>query len=354
MPSFPEIMAAQPSVFQNTTLTTLASSAGALSQAWSLYQSVSTMRGTWSGAGQTAQTGQATNLMGSGQQVITSLAQTQTTINAGAQQLQAAKTRLTALVAAAKAEGFVVLPTGQVILGPAQIAAIHAHPGLAAKFQVRMTMYNSQIQAVVFQSTAADIASGLSLAKTGVDLINAIFNKGGGAPPAAATPTMPDVNLPATSIPGATMPSNALAGLGAGAVGDSGTGLAGIGELGGAGLGLGGAGAGLGLGGLGGGVGGTGLGGAGGPGLNPGLGGPGGVAGLGAGMTAAGAAGAAGGAAGGRGASGTSSMVGYGGAGAGAAAGGSDERESRGWLLEEDADPWRADEVPDTDGGVLS
>jgi hypothetical protein len=104
-----------------------------------------------------------------------------------------------------------------------------------------MTMYNSQIQAVVFQSTAADIASGLSLAKTGVDLINAIFNKGGGAPPAAATPTMPDVNLPATSIPGATMPSNALAALGAGAVGDGGTGLAGIGELGGAGLGLGGA-----------------------------------------------------------------------------------------------------------------
>ena len=90
MPSFPEIMAAQPSVFQNTTLTTLASSAGALSQAWSLYQSVSTMRGTWSGAGQTAQTGQATSLMGSGQQVITSLAQTQTTIGAGAMQLQAA------------------------------------------------------------------------------------------------------------------------------------------------------------------------------------------------------------------------------------------------------------------------
>src|SRR5690242_15816472 len=180
-------MYSQPSVYQSTTMATLLSSAKTLASGWSLYQSVSNLKQSWGGSTQLTQAGQATSLASSGQQVLTSLTQTQTQINSAATQVQAAKTKLTAICAAAKAEGFVVLPTGQVILGPAQLSTISVHPGMAAYYKARAAVYNGQIQAVVATTTATDVQNGLALAKTGVDILNAIMNRNAAAAAPAAT-----------------------------------------------------------------------------------------------------------------------------------------------------------------------
>jgi hypothetical protein len=341
--TFPEIMMAQPSVLQGTTATTLMSSAKTLASGWALYQSVSNLKGSWGGATQGTQAGQAAGLASSGSQVLTSLTQTQTQIHSGAQQVQAAKVKLTAIVKAATLEGFMVLPTGQVILGPRQLAEINLHPGMAAFYQARATVYNGQIQAVVATTTQIDLQTGLSLAKVGVDILAAIMNKNNGAAAApTTTPTLDPGATPTMSIPGATTTPDQV-GLGTSLAGVGGMGdLHGISADGGlGGLALPGGAGGLGPAGM------TGVGAAGnigGVGISPGL----------AGMGGAGAPGETTAGRGATSATGGTSVMGMGGAGRGAANMSDEEREARGWLLAEDEDAWTPTGIADTTNGVIS
>jgi uncharacterized protein YukE len=343
--SFVEIMASKPTVYKDTTLASLMSGGQALAAGYGLYQSTSNLVGSWNGSGQQAQTGQATGLLSSGQQIMTALTQTQSTINAGAQQMQAAKTRLLAMVKAAKAEGFLVSPAGMVTFSPQQHAAMNTHHYLRVPYHARLAFHNAQINAVVMQTTMADVMVGLSLAKTGVDILSAFTKKDAAAPavpvtpPGTATPVVP-IAPPTSSIAG-------TGGLGAGQLtgtsADGVSGLAGVGELHGA--------FGGGPGGIGGGIG---LGGAGMTGAGAGIGlGPGGVAGLGPGLAGAGRTAVPVGGAAGRGSAAGNTVMGMGGAGAGHGAAG-EEREAEGWLLTEDGDPWAPDDLPDTSEGVLS
>jgi hypothetical protein len=352
--TFPEIMYSQPSFLQSSTMATLMSSAKTLASGWSLYQSVSNLTHSWGGSSQIAQAGQATTLMSSGQRVLTSITQTQTQLNSAATQMQAAKTKLTALVTAAKAEGFIVLPTGQVIPSPAQLSTTWG----AAYFKARATVYNAQIQAVVATTTASDLQNGLALAKTGVDILSAIMNRNGTAPNPALTGVDPNT-LTGTTIGAPTLPvdqigvGSGLAGVGVGDLrgisGDGGLGgLGGIplsggslGPAGGAGLGLTGASGALGN-----------MGGA----LVAGQGlGAGSRLGGGPGVVGSSGSGTAGEPVGGRaGAAGNTSMVGMGGAGARGGAMSDEEREARGWLLAEDEDAWTPANVADTSNGVIS
>jgi uncharacterized protein YukE len=340
--TFVEIMASKPTVYQNTTLATLIPAGQALAAGYGLYQSTSNLLGSWNGSGQQAQTGQATGLVSSGQQIMTALTQTQSTINAGAQQMQAAKTRLLGMVKAAKAEGFLVSPAGVVTFSPQQHAAMNTHHYLRVPYHARLAFHNAQINAVVMQTTIADVMVGLSLAKTGVDILSAFTKKDAAAPtvpvtpPGTATPVVP-IAPPTSSIAG-------TGGVGAGQLGgtsaDGMSGLAGVGDLHGA---------------FGGGPGGIGLGAGGMTGAGAGVGlGPGGVAGLGPGLAGAGRTAVPVGGAAGRGnAAGGNTVMGMGGHGAGHGAAG-EEREAEGWLLTEDGDPWAPDDLPDTSEGVLS
>jgi len=350
--SFEQIMASQPTMFQNTTLANLMSSAQVIGGAFSLYQSVSNLgsggSGAWGGQAQMAQAGQAGNVFSSGQQLLGTLGQTQMAINMGAQQMQMAKMRLTQMVAQARTEGFIVMTGGTVTLAPWMY---DANPGRVAAYKARAAMFNAQIQAVVFQTTAADIAVGLSLAKTGVDILNAFIKKDSGA---GATTVAPGGSLTPGTLPIqpgiGTTPGIGMPGIG--------TGLASPGQLGlGPYPGMGG------VGGLGPGL--TGAPGTygvpmGGPGSMTGIpGGPGsGVYGVGApGLAGGGRAGAGGaGVPGGRGmAGGGNTVVGMGGAPVGASgAGKEEEREATGWLLAEDEEVFAPGDLPDSTDGVLS
>ena len=217
MATFPEIMYSQPSFLQSSTMATLMSSAKTLASGWSLYQSVSNLKQSWGGSSQLAQAGQATTLMSSGQQVLTSITQTQTQLSSAATQMQAAKVKLTTLVTAARAEGFIVLPTGQVIPSPPQL-----NPYTAAYYKARAVVYNAQISAVVATTTASDLQNGLALAKTGVDILSAIMNRNGSAPAPAVTGVDP-TTLTGANIGAPTLPADQIG---------VGTGLAGVGGLG--------------------------------------------------------------------------------------------------------------------------
>jgi hypothetical protein len=366
--TFPEIMYSQPSFLQSSTMATLMSSAKTLASGWSLYQSVSNLTHSWGGSSQLAQAGQATTLMSSGQQVLTSITQTQTQLNSAATQMHAAKTRLTTLVTAARAEGFIVLPTGQVILSPAQASSTWG----VAYFKARAVVYNAQIQAVVATTTASDLQNGLALAKTGVDILSAIMNRNGTAQNPALATVDPNT-LTGNTIGASTLPADQI-GVGSGlagvGVGDlrgitSDGGLGGLGGIPLSGSGLGPAGGpGLGLTGASGSIGnlggalvaGQGIGAGQAIGAGSRLGGGPGVVGGSAGSGAAGAGtGAAGEPVGGRaGAAGSTSMIGMGGAPARGATMSDEEREARGWLLAEDEDAWTPANVADTTNGVIS
>ncbi len=329
MATFAEIMASQPSAL-NPTVSTLMASAQTLGSGWSLYQSVSSLQNSWGGSTQQAQAGQAGNLFSSGQQVLTSITQTQTIINAGAQQLQTAKAQLKVIVAEATAKGFVVLPTGQVVPSGAQLAACtgpHA-AAMVAALKAAAAGYTARIEAVVFQTTAADVQVALSLAKAAVDIVAALTKKNSTTPAATTVPTTTPTTAPMTGYP--TTGGTAIG---------TGSSLAGAGSLHGA---------------YGVGADGLGLAGAGMSGASTGIAmGPGGVTGMGPGLAGAGRPGMGTGSAGGRGASSGASVVG-GGSGHGGSATSDDEHESQGWLLVEDDDTFASGDIPDTSDGVLS
>jgi hypothetical protein len=335
--SFEEIMAAQPTAWQNATLTNVMSGAQIMGGVFGLVSSVSNLgrggSGAWGGQAQTAQAGQAGNLLSSGQQVLGALAQTQATIMMGGMQMQMAKMRLTQLVTQARTEGFIVSAGGTVTLAPWMYDVSNAR---TAAYKARAVTFNAQIQAVVFQTTAADIAVGLSLAKTGVDILNSFIKKDSGAGPTTATPggTGPPGSVwgpGGNQGTGSLASGGPLAGYPGGGFGPGYTGIPG--QLGGP-MGVGPmAGVQLGPNGL--------------PLLRPGL------ASGGAAMAGGGGAGAAGA----RGAAGSSSSVmGMGGAPVGGAGAGREEdREATGWLLsEDDEEVFAPGDIPDSTDGVLS
>src|SRR5262245_356989 len=99
MPNYTQIMASEPSVFQNTTVSTLLASGQVLGAGWSLFQSVADLTGSFEGSAQQTQAGQADSLAGRGGKLLGSIATAQTAISAGSQMMQAAKARLQALTA---------------------------------------------------------------------------------------------------------------------------------------------------------------------------------------------------------------------------------------------------------------
>jgi hypothetical protein len=330
MATYPEIMNSQPQVYQNTTLATLMSSAQTAGMTYGLYQSVSNLGGSLGGMPQQTQAGQATNLVGRGQQILTALNQTQMIMNAGSQTLVAARQRLVAITTAARAQRYVVLPTGQVILSGWQIAEMKENPSSAPRILNGLREFNTQIQTVVFQTTMADVQVGLTLAKTAVDILGSFMTKNQAAPTAVTAPTAsqlpPATAATAPAIPAHFNPGDPPSGLA------SGTALTVGGSGPGPGLGIG-------------------------PGLGAALNASGAATPAGhlAGTGSGGAPGAvlAGGAA--RGGAPGAGVLGVGG-GYGAGAGGVDpeERETHGWLLREDDDLYGPDGTPDTDDGVLS
>ena len=359
--TFHDIMMSQPDVFQNTGTVKLGAAAQMLGQAGGVFSAGSAVMNQVKGNAQTQQSSQATQLISQGAQLASGVTQTANMINSSASTMKAAKTRLTGLVAKARAEGFLIeMATGVVTPNPGMLSGYHA-----AYYTARAAMYNDQIQTVVFQVNAQDISVKLGLAATALNVVNFVMGLTNGSGNQTADPNLGAVptagTLPTTgALPGngtypvyTTPPGTTPTSPGAihpstvGSLpGVSGTnpqfGLAGAGSLGASAM--------TGAGALGAGA--------------PGLGGASGPGALGSGTSTAGVSSLSGagqpptvvgtGMGGASGASG-GSMVGMGGGAAGGAGRDRERRESNAWRqLTEDENLWGGDDIPDTNDGVLS
>lgn len=238
-----ETMEDQPTAFQPVTLTNINAILGPVGAGLQLAGTVTNLSGSYAGAGQQSQGLQASGLMGKGQQVITAINQAQQIINAGAQQLQAAKARLVALTKAAVGEGFVVTPNGTVQFGPRHTARINmlraskrwdALKAYLTYLNGRKASYETQFNLVVLQSNMADAQVALTLANSVASALGTLMQKDKGEatpqtgitpptiPPSTGTPTTP--TTPVTGIAGGTPP---LTGAGSGLASASGAGLTG-------------------------------------------------------------------------------------------------------------------------------
>jgi hypothetical protein len=240
-----ETMEDQPTAFQPVTLTNINAILGPVGAGLQLAGTVTNLSGSYAGAGQQSQASQASGLIGKGQQVVTAINQAQQIINAGAQQLQAAKARLVALTKAAVAEGFVVTPVGTVQLGPRHIARINALRASERWAELKAYMkyltgrkadYETQFNLVVLQSNMADAQVALTLANSVAGVLGTLMQKDQGdstpqtgtAPPAVPPSTVPPSTgtpiTPVTGIAGGTPP---LTGAGSGLAAAGGAGLTG-------------------------------------------------------------------------------------------------------------------------------
>jgi hypothetical protein len=328
--TFRDIWLSRPETFQDTAMARLGPSAQVLGSAGGLFGSGANLTNLLSGRARSAQGSQATTLIGQGVQLTNGVTQTANMINSSGQVMKAAKARLVSLVTSARAMGFQVdVNSGIVALSPPM-----TEPHVVAAWTAKMVMFNEQIQTVVFQVNAHDIAVKLSLAKTALDVVGFVI----GATQGQGSATGPS---PAAAMPGATpLSSPALPTMNTlvGATGTTPTtGLASSGSLGvqtmsGAN--------------------------AAGRGLNV----PGGSV-LSGGSAAAGVSGLTGANATPEvGAVGMIARTGPGGSTLGMGApvgaggrGGEEQRETNAWReLTEDEDFWSAEEIPDTDDGVLA
>jgi hypothetical protein len=354
--TFRDIWMSKPETFQDTAMVKLGASAQVLGQAGGLFATGSALTSRLSGNAQQAQGSQASGLITQGATLATGVTQTANMINQSGQVMKAAKARLTSLVTMAKGMGFWVdLNSG--VVTP---AAWMCRPPDAAAWAAKAVDFNSNIQTVVFQVNAHDIAVKLGLAKTALDVVNFVMGVAQGSGSQSTVPTTPipgATPLPTSTFPGGTMPTyttpspltpsspgvTAGSGVGAGAIPSYG--LAGAGQLGASPMGGAGA-AGLGAGGLG--AGGLGAGGIGSPGSGTSTAG---VSGMGGANQPSSVMGTMVGQSGGSG----GSMVGMGGAGMGGAGRDSERRESSAWRqLTEDEDLWDGGDIPDTNDGVLA
>lgn len=347
--TFHDIMMSQPDIFQNTATVKLGAVMTAAGPALQGAGAAMSIANQVKGNAQGVQNNQALNYVQQAAQLGSGVAQTANMINNSGQTMKAAKARLTALVTKARSETLLVeMATGVVTPRPG------LSPADSAYYAARAVMYNDQIQTVVFQVNAQDIAVKLGLAATALGVVNfvmGIANSGSQSTDPNAAPLPASTPLPTGTLPTGTMPTyttppstNPTSGVNAGTAGSltgvgSGTphfGLAGAGQLG--------AGA----------MGGAGTQGLGTPGLSP----------LGSGTSTAGVSSLSGanqpsavvgtGMAGQSGGSG-GSVMGMGGGAMGGAGRDSDRRESNAWRqLTEDEDLWGGDDIPDTNDGVLA
>jgi hypothetical protein len=330
--TYASIMASQPTLFQNETLTTMSAVMGPVGAGLQTFNSVSNLIGNWNGSGQQAQSSQASGYLAQGQQIVTAFTQGQQIINAGAQQLQNAKARLVALTNAAKGQGFIVTPAGTVLLGKPHYLKINAARAkwgegaaraVQAAFEGTARGYEAQFNLVVLQTNMADAQVALTLANSAVSVLGSLTQKDAGAETPPQTGPSPVGPNPVTGAsPTAPVSAGALPTLG------TGTALAGAGSFGGVGA------AGLGLPGAAG-VNPATLGGT--AGVTPGLAGGGGVP---PGSATPGGAGMMPG------------MM-YGGGMAGGHLSEKEHREGSEWL-EEDGEPWQTADAANDAGGVLS
>lgn len=349
--TFHDIMMSKPEVLQNTTMARFSSAFGVLGPTINLASAGMSIGKQVSGNAQGAQSSQALTYLQQGAQLASGVNQTANLINNSGQVMKAAKARLTALVAQARGFGLLV---------DMNLGVVHPRPGLtgadAAIAAARAVELNDQIQTVVFQVNAQDIASKVSLAASALGVVNFVMGLANGSgdqaaaptttPLPAATPlptggTMPGGTMPTyttpppitASTPGVTSTAGSLPGAGSGS--NPQYGLAGAGQLGASAMG-----------------------GAGTQHLASG------ITPLGSGTSTAGVSSLSGanqpatvvgtGMAGQSGAAG-GSVMGMGGAPVGGAGRDRDRRESNAWRqLTEDEDLWGGDDIPDTNDGVLA
>jgi uncharacterized protein YukE len=347
MPTFFDQRKSLPSAYQANAGVALAAAGESLMFALQQFRKTTEVSASWTGSAARSHEDRTAKLADAASRVIQAIAQAGTLTSSGATRMQVLKTQNDATVASAMSAQYLVMPTGQVVPGPAHYAkATGPHgPALMKMFWMIARLYSGQITANVGQSTATDAQVAAQLAVVAIEFFSDLLDDRdtdgnapvmpaapGGYVPGTPAPVQP-IEYPAWTLP-ATTPGSALAGAGA---------LGGAGISGPGGIGLGG---GAGIGGAG--MGGAGLGGAAGAGvpMAAGLMGGGGAGGSAAGAGAAGAAGgrgmAGGGMAGGAGAGMMPMGAGMGGRGQDSA-GSSDQT----WL-QEDRDPFAPDdEAPD-------
>jgi hypothetical protein len=212
--TFRDIWMSKPETFQDTAMVKLGASAQVLGTAGGLFGSGANLTNLLSGRSQTAQGSQATTLISQGVQLTTGVTQTANMINSSGQVMKAAKARLVSLVTAARTAAFLVdLNTGIVKPNPGMLSGVHA-----SAFIAQAAVFNENIQTVVFQVNAHDIAVKLSLAKTALDVVGFVIGatqsqSSPADPNAAAVPTataLPTTNTSTTTLAGA--PGTTLAG----------------------------------------------------------------------------------------------------------------------------------------------
>ncbi|MFD0745065.1 hypothetical protein ACFQ1L_27040 [Phytohabitans flavus] len=252
MPSFLEALAAKPELLGTVAVVALKKAGVDLGNVQATIAAASALP-TWSGTAKDAfSQNKAATLFDQLSKVIGGMAQTQTAVAAGGAQIQASKAAMDAAVMLATAEGFKVLPTGAVILGPRLRAAAAARPEIKPALYARAAQHTAIIKAAHAQTNVADAQLALTIAKVAVDVLGGMLNKNGAAtgvpgttvplPPTTPLPPLPPLPpltpLPPTSgqpLPG-TVPATAFTPTGS----DTslpGTQLAGAGSLGGAGAG---------------------------------------------------------------------------------------------------------------------
>ncbi len=352
MPTFFNQRLSMPSAFQANAGVALAAAGEALAHALQQFKKTSDVSSSWSGTASKKHEDRAARLADAASRVIQAIARAGTVTNTGAVQMQMLKTQNDATVASALAGQFLVLPTGQVIPGPAHYAQCTGPHGAALMkvFWMIAKMYTAQINGNVAASSATDAQVAATLAVVAIEYFADLLSS-------------KDKDAP-TGVPGT---QTFTPGLGAGAVPPatvnpittpnfpSGTQLAGAGSFGGAGRFAGAGGVGAGMTGFGG------AGGVGGAGMDGGMPMAAGLMGVGG---SAGAAGMAGSntAAGGRGMAATGGVMpvgtgagaagGVAGAGAGAGRASEKERAQAETWLHEDGDAFVSDD--DSPGSVLS
>ncbi|HEX6683109.1 MAG TPA: hypothetical protein VF062_09955 [Candidatus Limnocylindrales bacterium] len=364
MPDFMSMRMSSPAVFNSSAGAALAAAAQALGEALKQYQKTADLSTAWKGSSSTSHTDRLAKLADAASRVIQAMAQANTITTTGGTQLQALKMQNDAIVGAALSGQFQVLPTGQVMPGPAHYAqASGPHgPALMKLFWTIAKLFSAQINGTVAASSMTDAQVAATLATVAVeffaDLLRDDSNGSSGAvtlPPWASDPSVlppgatigPDGTIQFPGLTGSNSPDEL------GSVG--GTALAGAGTLGGGALGLGPAGLGSlgaagvsGLGGVGGvgTMGGMGAGGVGALGAGGLLAGPGAAGAMGAGATGSGAAGSGAGGGAARAAGTTpAGMMPMG--GTGAAASNQQRREAETWLRE-DGDPFDPGDAPES------
>jgi hypothetical protein len=200
--TFRDIWLSRPETFQDTATVKLGASAQVLGSAGGLFGSGANLTNLLSGRARSAQGSQATTLISQGVQLTSGVTQTANMINSSGQVMKAAKARLVSLVTSAELMGFVVDKNAGIVYMAGWMYNPYANP---AAWAAKAVMFNEQIQTVVFQVNAQDIAVKLSLAKTALDVVGFVIGatqgQGSTAGPSSAAAVPSATPLSSTALP---------------------------------------------------------------------------------------------------------------------------------------------------------